>query len=778
MPHKSKRSLKSGNQTNSSLLGEELPAEWDSLLPLPKLSFPVAAVVVAVLAVLCFYQSCWARFTLDDREAILYNNDLRPETPVTNLLWHDFWGYNITLNGSHKSYRPLTVLTMRWNYIMAGGLKPNGFHITNVAIHPIVCVLVLKIVSVMYAGIISQNDQMSSFPFPRASLLTALLFAVHPVHTESVTANVGRADLLCALFFFLSMWTYVIACNTDDNDKESTESCLPPRKFSLPLVGMAVLFAVLAMLSKEHGITVLGVLAVYDYVVICRRRPFEILNIFVSKYRRENSPWLKPFLLRVIILCSSTVTLLGIRYVIMDTGAPYFPSHINPTSHAPFLTRVLTFPYLYALNCWILLNPWWLCHDWSDGCIPLISTPLDPRTLVSVMFFIFLVSFSIYALFGHMKENRLVFVAMLLLVIPFLPASNMFFYVGFVIAERTLYIPLLGYAMLVTLGMVKLCEKYQKQFYHFIGLFMLVTITLYTVRSMHRTNDWLNDDVLHRSAIKVCPLSSKIHFNIGKNSDDAGKKEEAEKWYRQAISINPDHRGAHLNLANILMPAGKTEEAKVLLERCRELGPTQPNVWLSLGNLYKDNYKDFNAATEYYDQAEQLARKYTFTDGRVSLAGIHNNQALVKREVGKVDEAIELWIKATQLDKTFDIAWFSLMETLVSLERYNEVLEAGKVAVVHVPFEKTRSIRALMGKAYASQNKLVATEKYFKQVVGMDQRTVAEDYYNLGILYDLMGKTKEAIYALERSLQVDPNYHKSTDSLKILRGKSKAKNKH
>ena len=86
---------------------------WDDLLPLPKLSPLVARLVVFVLSVVCFAVSYDGEFVFDDSEALVNNKDIRPDQPITNLLRHDFWGNKLT-NKSHKSYRPLTVLTYRY----------------------------------------------------------------------------------------------------------------------------------------------------------------------------------------------------------------------------------------------------------------------------------------------------------------------------------------------------------------------------------------------------------------------------------------------------------------------------------------------------------------------------------------------------------------------------------------------------------------------------------------------------------------------------------------
>ncbi|OQV18971.1 putative Transmembrane and TPR repeat-containing protein [Hypsibius exemplaris] len=79
----------------------------------------------------------------DDISAIKENKDLRPTQPLWNLLYNDFWGTPMSKENSHKSYRPFTVLTFRWNYALHG-LDPFGYHVTNVVLHAINSALVFS----------------------------------------------------------------------------------------------------------------------------------------------------------------------------------------------------------------------------------------------------------------------------------------------------------------------------------------------------------------------------------------------------------------------------------------------------------------------------------------------------------------------------------------------------------------------------------------------------------------------------------------------------------
>ena len=85
-----------------------------------------------------------------------------------------------------------------------------------------------------------------------------------------------------------------------------------------------------------------------------------------------------------------------------------------------------------------------LCYDWQMGSIPLVETFFDIRNLGTLAFFIFLLSLSLASLIGWSSpkgHRRVILLGLSLLVVPFLPASNLFLRVGFVVAERILYIP-------------------------------------------------------------------------------------------------------------------------------------------------------------------------------------------------------------------------------------------------------------------------------------------------------------------------------------------------
>jgi len=157
----------------------------------------IKVIAIVLIAFCTFFNTLWCSFAYDDRFAILNNIDVRAdESSIEAVFLHDFWGNNITSSASHKSYRPITTLTFRLNYYF-GQYQPMGYHFVNIVLHAITSGLVLLCARI----VLSSTNKYGSF-------CAALVFAVHPVHCDSVASVVGRADILCTLMCLCAFISY------------------------------------------------------------------------------------------------------------------------------------------------------------------------------------------------------------------------------------------------------------------------------------------------------------------------------------------------------------------------------------------------------------------------------------------------------------------------------------------------------------------------------------------------------------------------------------------
>ncbi|KAJ8332121.1 hypothetical protein SKAU_G00429060 [Synaphobranchus kaupii] len=191
-------------------------------------------------------------FVHDDVWAIINNPDVRPGSSLSNIFFNDFWGKRMADNTSHKSYRPLCILTFKLN-IALGGMTPLYFHVVNVCLHCAVTSLLMR------------TCERSVFDDSRPAFLTALLFAVHPIHTEAVSGIVGRADVLACLLFLLTFLSYIRSI-----DRSCSGESAPPTVSYWSLL-LSLLLGTCAMLVKETGVTVFGVCVLYDGLVLCHK---------------------------------------------------------------------------------------------------------------------------------------------------------------------------------------------------------------------------------------------------------------------------------------------------------------------------------------------------------------------------------------------------------------------------------------------------------------------------------------------------------------------------
>ena len=332
----------------------------------------------------------------------------------------------------------------------------------------------------------------------------------------------------------------------------------------VPYLAKTVFFAALSMFSKEHGITVLGVCFIAEVLntyhtrnkEVCKKRndcsmksPINARKLYVSDCIKN-----------LLCLTLSTITLIILRIYVMGgmKGTPTFASADNPAaSEKSFLTRALTFAYLPCFNMVnLLIYPNNLSFDWSMEAVPLIDSICDTRNFVTLATISVIISFvyqvskdinihknNLYLQNLNEDQNKkglfktvtnippATIMGLAIIILPFIPAMNIFFYVGFVVAERVLYIPSMGYCIVVGSGLSQLwnnlicnpCtpnkstwekQKVKSECTNKILRYALVILTCITLmtfglRTIYRNGDWLNEETLYRSGVNINPPKGK-----------------------------------------------------------------------------------------------------------------------------------------------------------------------------------------------------------------------------------------------------------------------------
>ena len=147
-----------------------------------------------------------------------------------------------------------------------------------------------------------------------------------------------------------------------------------------------------------------------------------------------------------------------------------------------------------------------------------------------------------------------------LMIIPFLPASNLFFPVGFVVAERVLYLPSMGFCMLVALGAWKLMCSVKK--YKLIQPLLVALLAVHLLKTTVRNRDWHTNETLAISGIKLTQQNGKLFTMLAKVYSKKGDLETGEDLSRLAVSAQPDDPLMQRKLIHNLQAQKKYGEAE------------------------------------------------------------------------------------------------------------------------------------------------------------------------------------------------------------------------
>ncbi|XP_035383911.1 protein O-mannosyl-transferase TMTC1 isoform X4 [Electrophorus electricus] len=667
------------------------PATHAALLRAPALHSPGGGLLgyaaLVALCALCYGNSLWGEFVHDDVWAILNNPDVRPGSSLRNIFADDFWGKKMADNTSHKSYRPLCVLTFKLN-ILLGGMTPFYFHMVNVCLHSAVTCLLMH------------TCEHCVFWSAHQAFLTALLFAVHPIHTEAVSGIVGRADVLASMLFLLAFLSYirsVPACGTADLLPSTTSPCF---------LMLSLFLGTCAMLVKETGVTVFGVCVLYDGLVLCHKPLYPLLSRCRWKELIRIS---QPFIKRACVVSVYLLLILSARLWLMGGSMPLFSEQDNPASFSPFLlTRFLTYCYLLAFNAWLLLAPVMLCYDWQVGSIPLVESLWDARNIATLVLALCMLALCLHCATSLQKmEGREVLVGILFLVFPFIPATNLFFRVGFVVAERVLYMPSMGYCILLVHGLNRLGALVGRWGAAALTVSMLLLVLLFSWKTVQQNEIWLSREALFRSGIQTLPHNAKVHYNYANFLKDRGQNEEAihhyktalrlyprhasamnnlgtlthsgeeaELYYRKALDINPQHNRALFNLGNLLKSQGKEEEAEGILKESIRFGPQFADAYSSLASLYADQSLSLHPSSMDHFYKKRFAEaSEIYTKGIENCpdsSDLHNNYGVFLVDTGNGEQAAIHYQHAVRLKPSHYVAMVNLARLLRSSNESNE----------------------------------------------------------------------------------------------------------
>jgi tetratricopeptide (TPR) repeat protein len=479
--------------------------------------FAIAAVVLTAAVAAVYANGLGNRFVFDDRSLVVENPALTRPDGLRRI-------FDITRD-THESYRPIRNLSHLVEKTFYD-FNPVGYRATNLLLHALVCVFVYVLGTL--AGL-----------RPRASLVGALLFAVHPLHTESVTYISGRRDLLCALFYLGGLAAF-----------------LAHRRTGCPGAAAATVACyVLSCLSKEMGVTLPAAIAGAEFLLPAPGAPA----------RRR-------------------VALHAVLWT-LAAGFLAYKLVLRPASHATgyaggsFATGMLTSARIVAHYATLIVFPHALNADYSG--FPPTARLLDPAALLAAVGFAALGLATLAAAWTRRPWAAPVlwFFVTLAPVLQIVPHHDF-------MAEHFLYLPLVGLALGAGAAIERIAGARGRRWARVPAAVLLVAFAARTVR---RNRDWKDPLTFWRTTAEdslwPCP---RAWAGLGIIRRAQGDRPGAESALRHAVSLDPGHPRAAASLAGLLRDTGRAEEAEAILLEAVRRRPASLKNRLKLAQFYFD----------------------------------------------------------------------------------------------------------------------------------------------------------------------------------------------
>jgi len=503
------------------------------------------------------------------------------------------------------NWHPLTWISHALDYGFWGS-DPFGHHLSNILIHAFNTLLVFFL-SIRLIGLVKGVPANSSGTKPSATVIaagvTALLFGIHPLHVESVAWVAERKDLLCALFFLLSILCYL--------------SFVPSviQKSRRIWYSLCFVCAMLSLLSKPMAVTLPLILLLLDVY------PLKRISFPTGKTDNCLSVVLEKAPFFALSIVSSIITLLAQSSGGALRNLEKFPLDIrlsNALKSLVFYLQKMIFP--------INLTPYY---------------PFPPQihwlNLVYLLSALLVLAITGLCLWKAKQGNYFWASVWGYYVVTLLPVLGIIQVGGQTAADRYTYLPSVSIFLIVGAGTLWLLEQntFARHRIRSAAIFLVFICVFILLGQITRRQItiWINSETLWEHVIQAFPFPTSgpmAHNNLGTAYYKNGELDNAIAEYKRALAIKPDYENALNNLGVAYSKKGLIEKAIDQHTRALAINPNSIGTLVNLGAAY-DSKGELDNAIAAYKKALELAPNY---------ARVHNNLAVVYFRKGDYKSAI------------------------------------------------------------------------------------------------------------------------------------------
>jgi len=562
--------------------------------------------LVGAAALAAFGSSVRGVFVWDDEYVVRQNLFIKSCANLRHLATGEYFapaGKGHYTRSGEESYRPVVTLTHFIDYALFG-MTPAGYHAVNVMLHVLVCI-------VLYFLLISLGTGRAG------AAAGAALFAVHPVHSETVNMISYREDLLAGLFTVLAFYAW---------EKRRTAA--------------SVTFYALALLSKEMALAFLPLVAAREILRTSRSsspRPASTRGVrkqippAPKKTSRTPIGRLDSAAIRMFLL----LTMITVLYlIILFFAFPAAPPRQATYPGGSFVTGMATMARVLGHYMCLAVFP---VHLRVDYAFPASTGLIDPAAMLSLAVAILVIAAALRAPMRHPAPFLLIWFFLALM-----PVSGIYPITNF-IAERYLYIPLMGICGAAGTGLAILFSDRNKSL-RIAGILLTgIIIGAGILQNINRNRAWRAEEKFYLEMVRSCPESYRGYSGLGVVRYRQGRLEEAEDALTRSIELKPDHTIAMHNLGNVKQGLGDQAGAVEVFRRVIELNPTFAESRYQLALIYKSR-GDVKAAEE--ELLRVLSINSNFIPARFILGVIFQDR-------GDFEEAANIYESILTLDPSY-----------------------------------------------------------------------------------------------------------------------------
>lgn len=516
---------------------------------------------------------------------------------------------SLSSGAAFSARRPVVDVSLALNYA-GGGERSTGYHAVNVTIHVLAALTLFGVIrrtlrSEVFHG---RFDGSASW----LAWVTALLWAIHPLQTQSVTYVIQRAESMMGLFYLLTLYCVIRSSNST-------------RGFQWRIAAIAA--CALGMGSKGVMVTAPVVVLMYDRVFLSRswREPFRRRW---GLYTGLGCTWL------VLWFCGVVGGVLDPSRSRATIGFGF--GGITALEYAQTQFGVLV-RYL-SLSLW----PYPLCLDYNLPVTRAWSSIVLPAVVV--------VPLSVGSVWAVIRGRWYGFVGVWFFVI--LSPTSSFIPIKDTMFEHRMYLSLAGVlVMLVVGGFVVLdslwigygLSRRRRLLSTVVVLLAVGTASGYT--TIRRNRDYHGAITMWRRVIAVRPNNARAHENLGSFLVVAGRKHEAIAEYRRSVQLDPDFAAAQANLGNALSETGQFAAAVDAYREVLRVDPNHIEARYNRGNalvqigLVDEAIDEFGRGIEV---AREHATPLVLARGHYNLGGVLGNHGRRDEAIGEYREAIRV----------------------------------------------------------------------------------------------------------------------------------------